>query len=196
MTVPDPGREPRPDRGPGVVVVGVDGSAGSLAALDHALGDAARRRAGLRLVVAVDPPQPWAPTYRPTLLPVPDDLLDAAVRVGRGWARDAAARRRLATGSGPVDEPGDEPAVEVRAVSGPAAAALLDAARDADLLVVGHRGRGAAASVLLGSVGLLGSVALRCLLEACCPVTVVPPVPVPRPVTEPVPLTVTPVPAG
>jgi nucleotide-binding universal stress UspA family protein len=41
-------------------------------------------------------------------------------------------------------------------------------ARDADLLVVGHRGRGAVASALLGSVGL------RCVLHSTCPVTVVP----------------------
>jgi nucleotide-binding universal stress UspA family protein len=44
---------------------------------------------------------------------------------------------------------------------------LLEAARDADLLVVGHRGRGAWRSALLGSVGL------DVVLHAPCPVTVV-----------------------
>ena len=44
---------------------------------------------------------------------------------------------------------------------------VLKAARDAALLVVGHRGRGAWRSALLGSVGL------GVLLNAPCPVTVV-----------------------
>ena len=42
------------------------------------------------------------------------------------------------------------------------------AADEADLLVVGHRGRGGLRSVALGSVGL------GCVLHAPCPVLVVP----------------------
>ena len=45
----------------------------------------------------------------------------------------------------------------------------MDAARNAELLIVGHRGRGSVRSVLLGSVGL------HCVLHAECPVTIVPP---------------------
>jgi nucleotide-binding universal stress UspA family protein len=45
----------------------------------------------------------------------------------------------------------------------------VDAAEAAELLVIGHRGRGSVASVLLGSVGLY------CVLNARCPVTVVRP---------------------
>jgi hypothetical protein len=71
---------------------------------------------------------------------------------------------------------------EVRAQLGPAVAdvtpepvaaigspveVLLEAARNVDLLVVGHRGRGAWRSALLGSVGL------GVVLHAACPVTVV-----------------------
>jgi nucleotide-binding universal stress UspA family protein len=58
--------------------------------------------------------------------------------------------------------------VVTRVVPGSAAAALLEAASGADLLVVGSRGRGGFASMLLGSVSL------QCTLHAPCPVTVVP----------------------
>jgi len=43
---------------------------------------------------------------------------------------------------------------------------LLDAAKGADLLVLGHRGRGAVTSALIGSVSL------HCVLHAHCPVLV------------------------
>jgi nucleotide-binding universal stress UspA family protein len=43
----------------------------------------------------------------------------------------------------------------------------VDQSRDADLLVVGHRGRGGFGSAVLGSVGL------QCVLHATVPVTVV-----------------------
>jgi nucleotide-binding universal stress UspA family protein len=60
-----------------------------------------------------------------------------------------------------------EVAVETR--TGTAGPVLTDAAKDAELLVIGHRGRGAVASAVLGSVGL------HCVLHATCPVTVVRP---------------------
>lgn len=163
------------------VVVGVDGSPGSFAALDFALREAARRGALLRVVVAVEPSELWASAYGP-VQPSPRELLDRAVVAGRGWTRDAAARLR--------DESGVEVDIELRAAPGPSADALFSAARDADLLVVGHRGRGAVASVLLGSVGL------RCVVDAPCPVTVVRSAPVTVPVVAPMTGTVVPAPAG
>jgi nucleotide-binding universal stress UspA family protein len=57
--------------------------------------------------------------------------------------------------------------VDVRVVPGSAGQVLLDQAADADLLVVGHRGRGGIASACLGSVGL------QCVLHGACPVVVV-----------------------
>ena len=59
--------------------------------------------------------------------------------------------------------------VDVVVVPGPAAQGLLAAAQDADLLVVGSRGRGALRSTLLGSV------ALHAVTHARCPVVVVHP---------------------
>ena len=59
--------------------------------------------------------------------------------------------------------------VVVRVVSGHASGSIVEEARDADLLVLGSRGRG-------GFVGLvLGSVTSGVVNHAPCPVVVVPP---------------------
>jgi nucleotide-binding universal stress UspA family protein len=143
----------------GTVVVGVDGSAGSIAALEFALRDAARRRARLRVVAAVHPPEFWATAYGPVPVPPPKALLDELAAAARGWVRETAQRLDLAV---PVD---------VVTCPGPPVPALLEQSADADLLVIGHRGRGALMSALLGSVRL------GCTRHARCPVTVVRPVP-------------------
>ena len=64
---------------------------------------------------------------------------------------------------------GEHPDVpcETRAVEGAAAKVLVHEARDADLLVVGSRGHGGFAELLLGSVSL------HCVTHAPCPVVVV-----------------------
>ena len=66
------------------------------------------------------------------------------------------------------DVVGDGGGVEVRplAVEGPPATVLIEAARDADLSVVGSRGHG-------GFTGLLvGSVSLQAVQHAPCPVVI------------------------
>lgn len=63
-----------------------------------------------------------------------------------------------------------DPEVDVQGelIEGRPASALLEAAGDADLLIVGSRGRG-------GFTGLLlGSVSAQCVHHAPCPVVVVP----------------------
>ena len=52
-------------------------------------------------------------------------------------------------------------------VEGPAASALIDKSRGADLLVVGNRGHGGFAGLLLGSVSA------QCVHHAQCPVLVI-----------------------
>ena len=59
-------------------------------------------------------------------------------------------------------------AVHPVTVAGPPADVLVEVARDADLLVVGSRGRGAFAGLLLGSTSQ------RCAKRSTCPVVIVP----------------------
>ncbi len=83
---------------------------------------------------------------------------------GVDWAADARRRQEAAL----VDALGDEAAgVRRSVVEGRTARALLDAARHADLLVVGSRGHGAFAGMLLGSVSQ------HVVAHAHCPVVVV-----------------------
>ena len=59
--------------------------------------------------------------------------------------------------------------MEIVGLTGHPATELVEQSRQAALLVLGHRGRGAFASAFLGSVGL------SCVLHAHCPVTIVRP---------------------
>jgi nucleotide-binding universal stress UspA family protein len=146
------------------VVVGVDGSPGGLKALHWALGEARARGCPLFVVHAwtvplIDAlPEPWA-IVTPPLGPSNDKLHDHL---------ETAARQIL---DASVDEArAAEPELEIHGelVEDRPAAALLSAARDADLLVVGSRGRGGFAGLLLGSVSA------QSVHHAPCPVVVVP----------------------
>lgn len=146
--------------GTGLVVVGIDGSLGSLAAAEHALADAARRGARLLAVAAAPQPDIWAIQHG-------FDAEPSAVRITEIVRTGAEEQvRRLLAAHPDLAERVD---VEVAVYTGVAGEVLTAAAVQADLLVVGHRGRGAFASALLGSVGLY------CVLHAACPVTVVRP---------------------
>ncbi len=143
----------------GVVVVGVDGSESGHAALRHALSEGARRGSPVVAVIAVRPPETSAYLYETYDLPDTEHIRAAAQDGVRRWIEAARAE----TGRAVRD-------VEVEAVAlvGSPASVLLERARGADLLVVGHRGHGRWRSALLGSVGL------SVILHAPCPVTVVP----------------------
>jgi len=152
------------------IVVGVDGSDGSRAALDHALAEAARRHTGVRVIVAYAPAYYWAEFFALEPRPPTPDPGPAAKARARRLVDEVVAERRAA--AAPLPDRG----IEVVAVAGPPAEVLVGAAEDADLLVVGHRGR----DTVDGR--LTGSVALGCVLRGRCPVTVVPPESAPRPV--------------
>ncbi|MEV6979064.1 universal stress protein [Kitasatospora sp. NPDC093806] len=133
------------------VVVGVDGSPESLAALDWAADEAVRRGAPLRMVHA------WPSQVTPlSVLAAVDLARQQAVAV----LRDAELRAREG-----------RPGLAVSAVQVPhdAVRSLLDEAEaaPAELLVLGSRGLG----VVTGF--LVGSVSHRVLARAACPVVLV-----------------------
>lgn len=142
-----------------VIVVGVDGSGQSAAALRYALEDAARGAARVWVVWAFDPPERWTATYGITVPLTVTDVTERLTARARGMVDEA-----LAQDVGLTSVP-----VELKVLPGDATSVLVIASREADLLVVGHRGRGGVASTVLGSVGL------GCVLHAHCSVTVVRP---------------------
>ena len=139
------------------IVVGVDGSEESLAALRWALREARLRGASLEVVHA------WHYPYaaytditgmaagvvtREDLAKVGQLVLEESLRAGEATRGDVPVRPTL--------------------VQGTPAEALLRVAAGADLLVVGSRGRG-------GFTGLLlGSVSQQCAHHAPCPLVIIP----------------------
>ena len=139
------------------IVVGVDGSSGARLALSWALGEAARRGAQVEVVAVFPVDFYWTDAY------VVDRTRIDALRADTG----DRARALVDEVRSELDLP-DVP-VDVVVCAGPAAAHLVERAGDAELLVVGSRGRGAVRS------SLAGSVALHCAAHARCPVVVVHP---------------------
>ena len=140
----------------GTIVVGVDGSGESRNALSWALAEARLRAAPLRVVNAWRPPDAY-------VFDVPAEVmreLEEALRSVGERVLEVALAAVLAG-----QEAGAE--IERRIVPEPPAEALLGAAGDAELLVVGSRGHG-------GFVGLLlGSVSQQVAHHAPCPVAIV-----------------------
>lgn len=140
------------------IVVGVDGSPGSTAALEWAVREAGQRGASVHAVMAWEQPQNYAPNVWGLGM---DPSLDLHQQLASAAAAEAA---RVAAEVGE----GQDIVVTSTAVEGHPALALLHAAEEADLLVVGSRGHG-------GFVGaLLGSVSQHVVCHAPCPVVVVP----------------------
>lgn len=146
---------------PGTIVVGVDSSPAARAALRWAAEEARLRNAQLVAVHAwsyVPPP----PIAEPSLIP-----LSASDLTGTLEAEREAAQAELESA---LAEAFPDPApveIERRLVEGDPADALEAAAREADLLVVGSRGRSGIATALLGSVSR------HVVDHAACPVVVV-----------------------
>lgn len=135
------------------VVVGVDGSAGSVAALGWAARYAQQAGATVRAVLAWHypgaaggPPVEVSPLRPENERQMRDRLNEAVTQVYPGPASDN---------------------VEAKVSYGHPAEVLIDESRDADLLVVGHRGHGGFPRMHLGSVSI------HCVTAAECPVTVV-----------------------
>ncbi len=139
------------------IVVGVDQSVHAHRVLDWAMREAAVRGTTLT-VLSVIPAMasPWTGHA----LTVPD--AGHAIAQAREVTEEA-----LAKSAGRLGEL-QPSSVTVRAFTGFPAQALVDASRDADLLVVGSRGSGGFGELLLGSV------ASQVSHHANCPVVIVP----------------------
>ncbi len=146
---------------PGTIVVGVDGSDPSVAALRWAAEEAALREAKLLAVHAWSYVPP-APIAEPGMIPLP-----ASDLVGQLDAERGAAQAELEATIDDAFPSGRPVEIEERLVEESAGEALVAAGADAELLVVGSSGRGALASALLGSVSR------HVVSHARCPVVVV-----------------------
>ena len=141
----------------GLIVVGVDSSEGAKAALRFALEEAKLRQATLRVVhtwqfgyIGVKGIEGFSPV-------VVVDLGD--LRRTAEVALDAVLHEVAPNANGVV--------IERRVSEGAPATVLVDESRQADLLVVGSRGHGGFAGLLLGSVSQ------QCAHHAACPVAIV-----------------------
>jgi nucleotide-binding universal stress UspA family protein len=135
------------------VVVGFDGSTAADAAVRHGVREAVQRGCELRIVHAFG----WFALLPPMYPPYQDSELGPRAAVLDLLARTAKAVR--------ARRPNLK--VTTRLVDGSPGAVLVDASRDAQLVVVGHRGIG-------GFAGLLaGSTAVQLAGHAFCPITVV-----------------------
>lgn len=148
------------------VVAGVDGSPGSLAAAQEAAREASLREAPLHLVHGYLHPLGYGVPLNPYDLGVPAPT-EAAQTMLEQTARELAGRW-----------PGLR--IDVRQVAGGPGATLVEESRHAELVVVGSRGLGGFAGLLLGSVGT------QVAAHAHCPVLVVRPPDGPVPAGGPV----------
>jgi len=144
MTQPSGERERR-------IVVGVDGSVPSKAALAWAVRQAQLTGAAVEAVIAWEFPAIYG-YPAPVVLDV--DYAGIAAKV----IADVIAE---------VSSPGEPVKIRSTVAEGNAAQVLLDASAGAELLVVGSRGHGGFTEALLGSVGQ------HCVHHATCPVVVI-----------------------
>jgi nucleotide-binding universal stress UspA family protein len=137
-----------------MIVVGVDGSESSRAALRFALAEARQRGTSVRAVgVWHVPVTAYGSAFVPPNLILQEDLETAA--------RDGLQRAIADAAAGDVE-------VETAVKEGQPADVLLKEAQTAELLVVGSRGLGGFRGLLLGSVSQ------QCAHHAPCPLVIVP----------------------
>jgi nucleotide-binding universal stress UspA family protein len=139
------------------VVVGIDGSERSAAALSAALTEAGPG-GSVTAVRSHDVTDPWGDGY---------GVAGAAAlqQVHEG----ALQRMEVLLGQLLLASAGEHPVVRRLSLTGPAGPVLVEQAAEADLLVVASRGHGEFRGLVFGSV------ALHCVVHAPCPVLVVRP---------------------
>ena len=139
------------------IVVGIDGSATSKRALDWAMRHAAALHAPLTVIAVHEVPKSyWG--HIPVTGP-PDEPVLAQLRV-------AAEEMTRQVGSALGDA--GPPSVKVRAISGFVVEELVEASKDADLIVLGQRAGGGLSRLVMGSVSS------EVVQHTACPVVIVP----------------------
>jgi len=139
------------------IVVGVDGSPNSERALDWAMRLAAALHAPLTVLAVHEVAKSYwggIPVIGPADRPLLEKLHQAAEKMTQKTASRLGA-------AGPAE-------VNVRVVNGFVVKELVDASRDADLVVVGARGGSGFARLLMGSVSS------EVVQHSACPVAIVP----------------------
>jgi nucleotide-binding universal stress UspA family protein len=136
------------------IVVGVDGSPHSLRALDWAAREAVVGQRPLRIVHAF-------------LWPAMNDLLGRLASGQPDAGPRRAAERILSVAADRARRVASTVDISTHMATDVPAAALIEASRDAGLVVVGQRGLGGFTGLLVGSVGVLAAA------HAACPVIVV-----------------------
>jgi nucleotide-binding universal stress UspA family protein len=136
--------------GEGRIVVGVDGSQSSLRALSWAARQAELTGATVEVITTWEWPTSfgWAVSYTD------------------GWDPRSDAEKVLDQAVKPVRQAHPDIPIRSAVVEGHPAPVLVDASKGAELLVVGSRGHGEFAGMLLGSVSE------HCVTNAHCPVLV------------------------
>src|SRR5215472_1684802 len=140
------------------ILVGVDGSYHSRAALSWAVREAARHHTPLTVMTLYSVP------------PRPATGIDWGMHNYSEESFDEETTRKAVPqlADEVAGETGERPAeITVNVARGDVAAELLRAARDADMLVVGSRGTGGFAGLLMGSVSS------KIAHHAKCPVVVI-----------------------
>ena len=138
------------------IIVGVDGSGHSQRALEWAMNEAAIRHAPLTVVVV----HQLVVGYAGHGIPYTNEV---------ELARQAGDEAKRETDEMLIKLGDKRPeSVNVEVVSGIPAEALLNAAKDADMIVLGSRGAGGFAKLLMGSVST------QVTHHAHCPVVIIP----------------------
>jgi len=141
------------------ITVGVDGSPSSSRAIEYAVADAVRRSATLRLVHAFAWPYLHVPTG-----PAPGTPADGGLR---GQAEQVLSTARSEADAAAAAIAATDLKVDVALVDGFPVAVLMAESTQADMIVIGDRGLGGFAGLLLGST------ATQMISHSHGPVTVV-----------------------
>ena len=139
------------------IIVGMDGSTHSRRALEWAMKEAALRETPLTVMTVHALIRGY---FSGGMVEFPTDH-DLAEKAGKVVQADVDAAVKDLGGSAPES-------VTVRVASGSVVEELVNAAKDADMLVVGSRGAGGFSRLMMGSVSSMVTQ------HATCPVVVIP----------------------